>query len=345
MSVSDTSQPSPRIPGKTGRLPVLAPHERLPIPWFHEIFAGAAAPATYPLDVTGGRQVAWLMLGNGPDPTVTVQIPGFPDLANTGAGDCFFAGVGHDEILAGGSVDADGTLSLYFRYDNDQDLGVNVANALLWLYQQGIVKAFAPVHPDNVDSVMQVTSKGVLLGANLTPADMGDFGQNPPVTWEVTPTNQPDPNEGHCLYKVKSSSFGGDGAVITWGAEQPVGASWLAAAVEEQWIILTATDQAKLPTDEWNTLIAALDALPGATPPQSAPPPPAPTPTPAPSPTPPSPPPASPPTQPPPDAHLSWWQDLRRWYEEEALPWYEQAVRWLEERPQPPSAPTEAPQP
>lgn len=329
-----------RKAGKTGRKPALQGDARLPIPWFHEVFSGAATPATYPLDVTGGRQIDWLMLGNGPDNTVTVQIPGFNELAQTGAGDCFFAALGHDEILAGGQVDANGTLTLYFTYDDDQDLGVVIANALLWCYQKGIIDLFAPVHPDNVDSTMQLVHKGAFLGVNLTSTDQQNFEQDPPVMWECGPGNPPQPDEGHVVYKVKSQAYQGDGTIVTWGAEQPVGASWLAqqpaGCVEEAWIVLTATDKERLPADQWNTYVAALDALPGATPPKAPEPAPAPQPGPAPEPaaapepgpvpTPPGPPPAPAPDGPPvPAEHRAWYDSLEEWYRG--------VVAWVESQP------------
>ena len=320
--------------------------------------SAALVSPTYPLDVTGGQQIAWEMLGNGPDPTLTVTIPGFPDLAQTGCGDCFFAGVGHDEILAGATVNADGTVTLYFEYDQNQDLGVVMANALLWLYQKGIVKLFAPVREDNVDSVMQLTGRGVLVGANLTPTDMSNFEATPPVPWEATPSNQPDPNEGHVVYKIRSAAFRGDGAVVTGAQEQAVAASWFAAAAEEYWVILTEVDKEKIDPAEWDTLVAALDALPGATPPVQPPAPPAPGPAPeppapeppappapeppAPAPTPLGPPPA-PPTPAPqlPAPHMAWWEDLQRWWAD-AVDWIEAEIgrRTSAEAPEQQEAPS-----
>jgi hypothetical protein len=65
----------PRIPGKRGRLPALP--KRLALKFVHEY--APLPPVEYPVDVTGGI-TDWGMLGNGPDPTCTVQ----PD----GVGNC-----------------------------------------------------------------------------------------------------------------------------------------------------------------------------------------------------------------------------------------------------------------
>lgn len=294
----------PRTAGKTGRQPALQGAERLAIPWVHDVLATTSVTATYPVNVTQGITDC-LMLGNGPDNTITVTIPGFPKLAEEGCGDCFFAAFGHDQMLAGAQVNANGTVTLYFKYDKDQDLGVVVANALLWLYQQGLIEAFGPVHPDSIDWLMQTFGRGVLLGANLTPNDMPSFGAEPPVPWAVTAENQPDPREGHVVYKVVATNAHGDGGVWTWGGYQEVLASWFdwqpTGAVEEAWLVLTKADKARFTPEQWATLVGYLDALPGATPPVDHPPvdPPAPGPVSPPSPAPgPEPAPPTPPTPP-----------------------------------------------
>ena len=169
----------PRTAGLRGRLPVKPEGERFAIRYLGEYLAGPLPAPVYPVDVSGGiAPDAWLMLGNGPDPSV----PEHPE----GCGDCGFAGRLHAQMAkaaAGGepmpSETAAQLVAEYFAYDHGQDAGVNLADVLLFWYQQGRVLAFAPVdHTDKaaVDSaglgrVLVVDGGGslrhALLGGNL----------------------------------------------------------------------------------------------------------------------------------------------------------------------------------
>ena len=79
-------------PFKTGLLPQWQGADRFAIGWAEE-YMGEAPEPVYPIDVTQGQTINWGMLGNGPDPTLTVN-------GGTPVGDCFFAEYGHQIILA-----------------------------------------------------------------------------------------------------------------------------------------------------------------------------------------------------------------------------------------------------
>lgn len=285
-----------RQAGLRGRLPQREPGNRLPIRWLHEYAPGlAATPVTFPIDVSQGT-TDWLMLGNGPDPTLTINTPnglGQP------VGDCYFAAEAHDTMLAGARPTADAVVGEYLTYDNGQDNGVIIADALLWQYHRGEIGLFAPVHPQTVPQVMTTFKRGILEGVNLTDDADQLFESGQP--WTTANGETPDPSEGHVVYRIKML---GDGTVVyaTWGADQAATPGWAAACPEEWWMILTPDDEAAIGAEAYAALAADLAALPGATgtppgppsppvviPPAPTPNPPSPTPAPTPAPTPPDP--------------------------------------------------------
>lgn len=246
-----------RVPGKRGRLPALAPANRLAIKYIHEY--GALPAPQYPVNVTGGIK-DWLMLGNGPDPTCTV--------APNGVGDCTYAARqhlamataarGHEKMPTETSNEL---VEEYLAYDHGQDIGANIATLLHHWYVVGKILAFAPVDHTSttaVDSAMQ-SFAGVYVGVNLTDDADELFANGEP--WTTANGQQPDPADGHCILKTFADGKHFDGWV-TWGAEQKSTLGWTAACLDEAWVIITKED-------EWSKLIdlAALrsdiDALGG----------------------------------------------------------------------------------
>ena len=251
----------PRTPGLRGRLPVKPEGERFAIRYLGEYLAGPLPAPVYPVDVSGGiAPDAWLMLGNGPDPSV----PEHPE----GCGDCGFAGRLHNQMAkaaAGGepmpSETAAQLVAEYFAYDHGQDAGVNLADVLLFWYQQGRVLAFAPVdHTDKaaVDSAVQAFH-GVYSGVDLTGNADQLFGEG--VPWTLAGGMQPDPSEGHCILKIAADGKGCDGWV-TWGARQDSDEAWTAACLQEAWVIVTGED-ARAASLDIAALRADIDALHG----------------------------------------------------------------------------------
>lgn len=252
-----------RVAGLTGLLPQRQGSDRFQVRWLEQ-YTGEAAPATYPIDATKGQVIQWQMLGNGPDSTLTVH-NGQP------VGDCFFAGWQHEKIIAitlgrlsEAVPTADDTVTLYLAYDQGQDNGVILADALLWLYQQGHILAFAPVQISRMDEVMSQTGRGLLLGVGLTDKDMGNFERTPPVVWSCGPSNPSNPSNGHCVLLVKKDAPQGNATIVTWGDVQEVDQLWEAACVQEAWLALNAEDRQSMGEVAWAELVADLDALPSA---------------------------------------------------------------------------------
>jgi len=278
--MTDTSSLPPRF--MMGRKPMRPEGERFPIPYLHELDAevGPDVAVTYPVDVSQGI-TDWLMLGNGPDPTLTIVTPNGP---GGPVGNCFYAGKDHDKMLSGYQPTANGTVGQYDIYEADsqgvslgqeQDEGVVMADALLWCHThneagllvppgQGDVVLFAPVHPDTLGQVMAKYQRGVLMGVNLTGCDQSSF----PI-WNVTPSCQPNSANGHVvLGVVLNGPIGtpqGSGVPISWAQRVTADAAWMDACPEEFWMILTSQDREKMGSAAFDSLAVTLAALPGAT--------------------------------------------------------------------------------
>ncbi len=271
-----------RTPGLRGRLPVKPPAERFPIKYLSAYLREPLPAPSYPVDVTGGiTDNAWQMLGNGPDPTCTTH----PD----GVGDCTFAGRQHLKMAKAANYGeteqwetSNQLVAEYLAYDNGQDQGAVIADLLLSWYKSGKILAFAPVdHTDPVaiDSAMQAF-KGVYCGVNLTDDADDLFGEGQP--WTLANGEQPDPDDGHCVVKLKA-----DGHELdwygTWGALQAATRAWSGACVVECWVLITSEDEAAKVA--MAALVADIEALHGTGPAPG----PAPVPPPPPAPVPPDP--------------------------------------------------------
>jgi len=272
-----------RVAGKRGRKPA----KRLALRFIHE-YAREPLPApAYPVDVTGGIPAqGWAMLGNGPDPTCTTH----PD----GVGDCTFAARQHNRMAkaaAYGQAEtwetSDALVAEYLAYDNGQDDGAVISDLLMSWYKAGKILAFAPADhasPAAVDAAMQAFH-GAYMGVDLTDDADELFSEGRP--WTVADGQRPDPDEGHCIVKVKADGSQLDG-YVTWGALQPATVEWTAACLQEAWVIITSEDEAA--KVDLAALRADIDALGGTGG--------APEPAPAPQPTPPAPAPAPAPPAP-----------------------------------------------
>ena len=245
-----------RIPGKRGRLPA----KRLALRFIHEYATAPLSLPKYPVDVTHGIGAdAWGMAGNGPDPTCTV--------APSGVGDCTFAGREHyrrAKAAAYGQAETWETsnqlVDEYLAYDHGQDDGAVIADLLLSWYNAGVIKGFAPVDhtdPAAVDSAMQEFN-GVYVGVDLTGDAEQLFSEGQP--WTVANGEQPNPDEGHCILKVKADGLEVDG-YVTWGALQPATSAWTAACLQEAWVIVASEDEAA--KVDMAALTADIEALHG----------------------------------------------------------------------------------
>jgi hypothetical protein len=272
---------SPRPSGLRGRQPKKNVADRFPLAFIHQYTGPLPAPA-YPIDVSSGI-TAWGMLGNGPDPTCTTH--------PNGVGDCGFAGRQHYRMAKAAYYGETETwetsnelVAEYLAYDHGQDAGVNIADVLLAWYKAGKILAFAPVDhtdPVQVDAAMQAFI-GVLAGVNLTDDADERFQQG--EEWTVANGQQPDPNEGHCVVKVKAT--GSKDTWLTWGADQDSTTGWTRLCLDEAWVFISSEDE--IEPSALAMLRADIDALHGTggqpPAPQPVPVPPAPGPQPAPGP-------------------------------------------------------------
>lgn len=236
-----------RSPGLRGRLPERQGAERFAIRWAQEYVKVPPAP-TYPVDVSKSI-TAWQMLGNSK------------------VGDCGPAAYEHDRMLAGAAPTEQEVINLYFAYTNNQDVGVVLADFLLWLYRQKLIQGFAPVAPGSIDAVMDQFNRGIILGVSLT--DDADQLFTDGKAWTTANGERPDPSQGHAVLKVKSSGAGQSGTCVTWGALQDMTGPWQAACVDEAWALVTKDD---LGDTGYAALIADLEALPHFTGPTPVPP-------------------------------------------------------------------------
>lgn len=243
-----------RTPGKRGRLPKLAPADRLPIKYLHAYTpSGGPLPApAYPVDVSQGI-TDWDMLGNGPDPSCTSH--------PNGVGDCTFAGRQHYKMAKAARghqkstwETSDQLVTEYLKYDHGVDKGANIARLLLSWYRSGKILAFAPVDhtdPVAVDAAMAAFT-GVYCGVNLTDDADQLFSRHRP--WTVASGQQPDPAEGHCILKVAADGKRAD-TWVTWGALQRSTTDWTGRCLDEAWVVITTED-----TDTTLIDVAALRA-------------------------------------------------------------------------------------
>lgn len=246
--MTDPAAP-PRVAGRLGRLPAKPPHLRFPIPWAHQLLAAPLPVPVYPIDLRGGA---------GPG-----QIWG-----NNTKGDCGVAGVLFTrlytawraaEVPMPSWTDAQ-AIGEYLLYTGGVDVGVVLADFLLWLYRRGEILGFAPAphhDPTTCHALMAATGTPLVLGVSLTDNDQHDFGVRPWGSGGVIP----DPRLGHCVNYVYT-----DGAlheqVRTWAAFQDVLPAWSAGCIDEGWLLITTDEQKALFTP---ALWAILDSLPGAT--------------------------------------------------------------------------------
>ena len=246
-----------RIPGKRGRKPAKPPGDRFALRYIHD-YAIAPLPAPrYPIDVSGGI-TDWGMLANGPDPSC----PEYPD----GLSDCTFAGRQHNKMAKAAAAklaevwETSAALAAeYLAYDNGQDDGANIADLLLSWYQAGKILAFAPVDhssPSAVDGAMQAFH-GCYAGVSLTDDADDLFSEGQPWgTGSITP----DPDDGHCIVKVKADGLHFD-TWVTWGSDQLSTLAWSAACLDEAWVLITTEDEAA--KVDMAALVADINALGG----------------------------------------------------------------------------------
>ena len=180
-------------------------------------------------------------------------------LGNDDAGDCVFAGPGHQTTLVGALtgkpsvVTKDMAISIYSKltgYDpvtGDNDNGYDIRTMLNYWRQTGLyghkILAYASVNwldPDEV-AIAQFLGCGVIGGFQLPTASQGQVDDQGRQLWFVPkggwPKGQgPGTWGGHCIF-VPGTSPGMDQG-NSWGGATHWTADWRAQCCDEMWLIV-----------------------------------------------------------------------------------------------------------
>ncbi len=209
------------------------PTVRYPLRFAHEYLKSPLAAPVYPINVTEG-------------------IVDFGMMGNDTYGDCGTAGEVHLEMTtakAAGTIGPDPTSPLavqrYVSYTGAEQPpgpGVDLASYLLWLCQQGFIKAFAPVDVtvrDTMEALMGA-GFGLYVGVNLPDNANDQFSNGRP--WDLDGLT-PDPEDGHCILWVGSVSPTGLHTFVTWGQVQAATEAWVQACLDEAFLVVTTEEQ------------------------------------------------------------------------------------------------------
>ncbi len=231
-----------RKAGLRGRLPVKPVGQRFKIQYLSSYLKAPLPAPKYPVDVSAGI-TDWQMLGNGPDPTLHVH-HGQP------VGDCTFAGRQHlrmAKAAAGAETETwettDQLVTEYLKYDHGKDQ----APILPTCFCTGTRRARSKPSPRSITRTpppatpRMAAFHGLYVGVNLTDDADSLFENGQP--WTVAGGQKPDPNDGHCIVKVKADGQQID-AWVTWGALQESTTAWTAACLDEAWAVVTTDDEA-----------------------------------------------------------------------------------------------------
>lgn len=228
-----------RTSGLRGRLSSAWP---VGLPFIHHYFPGhrlPAAPATF--DLTGGF-TRWGMLGNGPDPTLTVN-------GGNPVGDCAFAGFAHLLMLFATATGltvpgftSDEVVTEYLRYNHGRDQGANLLSLLSFAEKVGLlgskVLGFAQLplsDPETRWNGVYLFKGGYTGIAEPAPAD-GQFAGGRP--WDLTGTAADRQIVGgHCV--IDCARLNGGGVDITWGADQAFTDRWDRVYRQEVVVVVT----------------------------------------------------------------------------------------------------------
>ena len=212
----------------------LAPLPPYPVQFGHEALIAAKA---------------WLMLGNGPDNSVT---DGFQ-----GAGDCVFAGADHETMLwttetgkpakfTGANAIADySAVTGYNPNDPNTDQGTNVRDALKYRRKTGLIDAAGKRHkigaylalePGNTDHLYEALYLfGVVgIGIRFPGSAMDQFDAGKP--WAVVAAAQIE--GGHYIPLVARRPPYLE--CVTWGSIQAMTDQFYATYCDEAWVILSS---------------------------------------------------------------------------------------------------------
>jgi hypothetical protein len=209
------------------------------MPFIHRYCDLPPAPAVF--DRTGGYS-RFAMLGNGPDPTLTVN-SGRP------VGDCAFVGTVNATVVD--SVEtaqpiqmptADEVVSTYLTFDHGKDKGANLVDLLQFWQSHGLpwgqISAWASVDPHNTDRLWAACyTFGCLYVGIAVPATMEpqvDNGETLDLTGRLADRQIVG---GHCVVIVSRDTDGGE--LVTWGRRVRFSERWWDTYGEEAFVVIT----------------------------------------------------------------------------------------------------------
>ncbi len=189
----------------------------------------------------------WLMLGNGPDNSVS---SGFE-----GAGDCVFAGGAHETMMwtiegnkpatfTGANAIADySAVTGYKPSDPSTDQGTDVRVALKYRQKKGLIDAnghrhkigaYVALEPGNLDHLYEALYLfgAVGIGIQFPGSAMDQFNANKP--WSVV--NGAKVEGGHYIPLVARRT---NLECVTWGRIQPMTLQFYQKYCDEAWAILS----------------------------------------------------------------------------------------------------------
>lgn len=213
---------------------------------------------TYPIDKTAGI-IDLGMDGNGPDQTLTVN-DGKP------VGDCGPCAVpAHANMitavlagldLASNTMTSDQVVDLYFEYTGGQDVGVDLGDWLLWLYQKGLIKGFVKLQLSEMDAAL-AAGLVIVVGVNLNPDADEQF-----PNWSLGPKDEPDPEDGHAILYGAAQTLVGPFKWASWGQWATSDLAWRQKCPQQAFGVVTDPD-AQLPAAVYQALTNDLVALGG----------------------------------------------------------------------------------
>jgi hypothetical protein len=236
-----------------GRLPALIPAG------LHDLTHYAAGSLPKAPAKVAVPDLAWGMLGNGPDPSCTV--------APQGVGDCGPVGLDHgfmldaaDTALKESFPDSDQVVDYYLQYTGGQDTGVVLSQYLAYVrakrFYGHAVSAYAPVGVHDIPTLQFTVNayNWAFTGITVTQGMMAATDAGQPWTLE---TLDSDELGGHCVIIA-----GYDSQylyAVTWGMVQPIAYSAWHYLSDEAWVVMTG-ELASAGTDGHGIAVAALTA-------------------------------------------------------------------------------------
>jgi hypothetical protein len=137
------------------------------------------------------------------------------------------------------------------------DVGVDLGDWLLWLFNQGLVKGFVKIQLADLDASLQAFDV-VIVGVILNPDADEQFENG--QAWDVGPGDEPDPQDGHAVLYLKAATPTGPFVWCSWGQQQPSTLAWKNACLQQAFAVVTDPDAV---ASFYPQLVADLKALKG----------------------------------------------------------------------------------